>query len=74
MQNLKSKPKPLDIPWQDRDYSVNDAARIRGVSARTLWREISEGKLKVRRYSARIVRIPGSEIARTQAEAEGGVR
>jgi predicted DNA-binding protein (UPF0251 family) len=71
MQNLKSK--NLDIvPWQDRDYTVNDAARIRGVSPRTMWREISEGKIKVRRYSTRLVRVPGSEIARTQAEAQGG--
>jgi helix-turn-helix protein len=68
---VTTAPKTLDIPWQDRDYTVNDVAKIRNVSPRHIWREIAEGRLKVRRYSARIVRIPGSEIVRTQAEAEG---
>jgi hypothetical protein len=61
----------LNIPWQDRDYTVNDVAKIRNVSPRQIWRDIAEGRLKVRRYSPRVIRVPGSEIVRTQAEAEG---
>jgi hypothetical protein len=60
-----------EIPFERRDFSVNDVARMRSVSSRQIWREVAEGKIKVRRYSKRIIRIAGTEILRTQAEAEG---
>ena len=30
----------LNVPWQDRDYTVDDVAKIRNLSTSQIWREI----------------------------------
>jgi len=55
----------------DQDYTVKETAGTLKLSERQIWRWISAGRIKTRKYSSKIIRVPGKEIARIQAMAGG---
>lgn len=56
----------------DPAYKVKQVAEILDTSTRQVWRYVAAGRLKCERYSARVIRIRGSEIERFRnACAEG---
>jgi hypothetical protein len=57
--------------WPDPDFTVKETAQIVKTSERSIWRWIATGRIRARRYSSHIVRVPGKEIARVQAMAGG---
>jgi hypothetical protein len=57
----------------DRAYRIKHVAEILSTSPRQVWRYVADGRLKVERYSERVVRVRASEIERFRnAPAYGG--